>query len=57
MYKNTVLCDLVRDDSDESDAYRDGGRVCPVNRGVVVVVSDHMFNYCVLRHVLHKVCF
>lgn len=38
--------------SDKSDPYRDGGRVCPVRGGVM----DHMFNHCVLRHVLHKVC-
>lgn len=38
--------------SDEGDPYRDGGRLCPVLRGVM---GHHMFHHCVFRHVLHKV--
>lgn len=42
-----------RGNSDEGDAYRDGGRLCPVLRGVM---GNQMFHHCVFRHVLHKVC-
>lgn len=39
-------------DSDEGDAYRDGGRLCPVLRGVM---GNQVFHHCVFRHVLHEV--
>lgn len=38
--------------SDEGDPYRDGGRLCPVLRGVM---GHDVLHHRVFRHVLHKV--
>lgn len=38
--------------SDEGDAYRDGGRLCPVLRGMM---GNQVFHHRVFGHVLHEV--